>query len=77
MIVLPSINPSYLNCHNEVKLLESSEYEVTDFKKVLDDGRYRRDSREEEAEYAKNGSTIQTVGEDGFEDYPVQGYFHP
>jgi len=29
-----------------VKLLESSEYEVTDFKKVLDDGRYRRDSRE-------------------------------
>ena len=54
--------------NNEVKLLESSEYEVTDFKKVLDDGRYRRDSREEEAEYAKNGSTIQTVGEDGFED---------
>ena len=41
--------------NNEVKLLESSEYEVTDFKKVLDDGRYRRDSREEEAEYAKNG----------------------
>ena len=25
-------------------------------------------SREEEAEYAKNGSTIQTDGEDGFED---------
>ena len=36
---------------NEVQLLESSEYEVTDFKKVLDDGNgYRRNSREEEAD---------------------------
>ena len=54
--------------NNEVKLLESSEYEVTDFKKVLDDGNYRRNSREQEAEYAKAGSTIQEIGEDGFED---------
>jgi DNA-directed RNA polymerase subunit beta len=54
--------------NNEVKLLESSEYEVTDFKKVLDDGRFRRDSKEDEAEYAKSGATIQTVGEEGFED---------
>ena len=54
--------------NNEVKLLESSEYEVTDFKKVLDDGNYRRNSREQEAEYAKAGSTIQEIGEDGFEN---------
>ena len=33
--------------NNEVKLLESSEYEVTDFKKVLDDGGYKRSSRDE------------------------------
>ncbi|MBD4338941.1 hypothetical protein GUH15_23385, partial [Xanthomonas citri pv. citri] len=31
--------------NNEVQLLESSEYEVTDFKKVLDDGGYKRNSR--------------------------------
>ena len=55
--------------NNEVRLLESSEYEVTDFKKVLDDGGYRRNAKEEEAEYAKSGSmTIQEAGEDGFED---------
>ena len=60
--------------NNEVKLLESSEYEVTDFKKVLDDGGYRRSSKEEEAEYAKSGSTIQTVGTDGFEDVEDADY---
>ena len=42
--------------NNEVRLLESSEYEVTDFKKVLDEGNgYRRNSREEEAEYKAGG----------------------
>ena len=50
----------------EVKLLESAEYEVTDFKKVLDDGKYQRNSRDNEQEYANSGSmSIQTVSEDG------------
>jgi len=60
--------------NNEVRLLESSEYEVTDFKKVLDDGGYRRNSKEEEAEYAKSGSTIQTVGDEGFVDVEDADY---
>jgi DNA-directed RNA polymerase subunit beta len=54
--------------NEEVRLLESSEYEVTDFKKVLDDGNYRRNSKDDEAELAKAGSLIQTVGEEGFEN---------
>ena len=54
--------------NEEVRLLESSEYEVTDFKKVLDDGNYRRNSKEDEAEFAKSGATIQTAGEEGFEN---------
>ena len=41
--------------NNEVKLLESSEYEVTDFKKVLDDGGYKRSSRDEENELKNAG----------------------
>ena len=60
--------------NNEVRLLESSEYEVTDFKKVLDDGGYRRNSKDDEAEYAKNGSTIQTVGDEGFVDVEDANY---
>ena len=55
--------------NNEVRLLESSEYEVTDFKKVLDEGNgYRRNSREEEAEYKAGGMSTVTLNEDGTED---------
>ena len=52
--------------NEEVKLLESADYEVTDFKKVLDDGNYNRTSKESEAEYANSGSmSIQTMSDDG------------
>ena len=52
--------------NEEVKLLESADYEVTDFKKVLDDGNYNRTSKESEAEYANSGSmSIQTISDDG------------
>ena len=55
--------------NNEVRLLESSEYGVTDFKKVLDEGNgYRRNSREEEAEYKAGGMSTVTLNEDGTED---------
>jgi DNA-directed RNA polymerase subunit beta len=61
------------NNDNEVRLLESSEYEVTDFKKVLDDG-YHRNSKDDEAEFAKSGATIQTTGDEGFVDADDAAY---
>ena len=51
--------------NNEVKLLESSEYEVTDFKKVLDDGGYKRSSRDEENELKNAGYHAEKQGDDG------------
>ncbi|MBQ4282657.1 MAG: DNA-directed RNA polymerase subunit beta, partial [Lachnospira sp.] len=54
--------------NEEVKLLDSVDYEVTDFKKVFDEGGYNRNSKADESEFAKNGATIQTVGDEGFED---------
>ena len=41
---------------------------------MLDDGGYRRNSKDDEAEYAKNGSTIQTVGDEGFVDVEDANY---
>jgi len=60
--------------NEEVRLLDSVDYEVTDFKKVLDDGGYRRSSKEDEAEFAKSGASIQTVGDEGFEDAEDANY---
>ena len=51
--------------NNEVQLLESSEYEVTDFKKVLDDGGYKRNSRDEENELKNAGYHAEKQGDDG------------
>ena len=59
--------------NNEVRLLESSEYEVTDFKKVLDDG-YHRDSKKDEAEFARSGFQGQKVGEEGMEDDSIDDF---
>ncbi len=50
---------------NEVELLESSEYEVTDFKKVLDDGNDRRSAREQAEEFARAGHQVGSLKEDG------------
>ncbi len=55
--------------NEEVKLLESADYEVTDFKKVLDDGNYRRNSKDEESELKHAGNTIQTFDESGEAQY--------
>ncbi len=54
--------------NEEVKLLDSVDYEVTDFKKVFDEGGYNRNAKADESEFAKSGATIQTVGDEGFED---------
>ena len=50
--------------NNEVQLLESSEYEVTDFKKVLDDGGYKRNSRDEENELKNAGYHAEKQGDE-------------
>ncbi len=65
---------------NEVKLLESADYEVTDFKKVLEDGNNRRYSKSDESELKQAGFMEQTVdefGETKYEDLadePDEGY---
>ncbi|MGN0340374.1 MAG: DNA-directed RNA polymerase subunit beta [Lachnospira sp.] len=53
---------------NEVKLLESADYEVTDFKKVLEDGN-RRYSKSDESELKQAGFMEQTVDEFGETKY--------
>ena len=55
------------NEDNEVKLIESADYEVTDFKKVLDDGDYHRNSRNDEAEMSRSGFSAVSLKEDGEE----------
>ena len=46
-----------------------SNLDYTNVKKVLDDGNgYRRNSREEEAEYKAGGMSTVTLNEDGTED---------
>ena len=54
---------------NEVKLLESADYEVTDFKKVLEDGNNRRYSKSDESELKQAGFMEQTVDEFGETKY--------
>ena len=54
---------------NEVKLLESADYEVTDFKKVLEDGNNRRYSKSDERELKQAGFMEQTVDEFGETKY--------
>ena len=54
---------------NEVKLLESADYEVTDFKKVLEDGNNRRYSKSDESELKQAGLMEQTVDEFGETKY--------
>ena len=54
---------------NEVKLLESADYEVTDFKKVLEDGNNRRYSKSDESELKQAGFMEQTVDEFGEAKY--------
>ena len=71
--------------NNEVQLLESSEYEVTDFKKVLDDGGYKRNSRDEENELKNAGyhaekqgddgeATMEELGSDDDDDFDLDGF---
>mgnify|MGYP000838923161 FL=1 len=55
--------------NNEVKLLESADYEVTDFKKVLDDGGYHRNSKDDENELKSSGYMTQTVDDNGEAQY--------
>ena len=55
--------------NNEVKLLESADYEVTDFKKVLDDGGYHRNSKDDENELKSSGYMTQTVDDTGEAQY--------
>ena len=55
--------------NNEVKLLESADYEVTDFKKVLDDGGYHRNSKDDENELKSSGYMTQTVDGNGEAQY--------
>ena len=55
--------------NNEVKLLESADYEVTDFKKVLDDGGYHRNSKDDENELKSSGYMTQTVDDNGKAQY--------
>ena len=55
--------------NNEVKLLESADYEVTDFKKVLDDGGYHRNSKDDENELKSSGYMTQTVDDNGEVQY--------
>ena len=55
--------------NNEVKLLESADYEVTDFKKVLDDGGYHRNSKDDENELKSSGYMTQTVDDNGESQY--------
>ena len=54
---------------NDVKLLESADYEVTDFKKVLEDGNNRRYSKSDESELKQAGFMEQTVDEFGETKY--------
>ena len=55
--------------NNEVKLLESADYEITDFKKVLDDGGYHRNSKDDENELKSSGYMTQTVDDNGEAQY--------
>ena len=55
--------------NNEVKLLESADYEVTDFKKVLDNGGYHRNSKDDENELKSSGYMTQTVDDNGEAQY--------
>lgn len=55
--------------NNEVKLLESADYEVTDFKKVLDDGGYHRNSKDDENELKSSGYMTQSVDDNGEAQY--------
>ena len=55
--------------NNEVKLLESADYEVTDFKKVLDDGGYHRNIKDDENELKSSGYMTQTVDDNGEAQY--------
>ena len=57
----------------EVKLLESAEYEVTDFKKVLEDGNGRRYNKNDENELKQAGFMEQTVDEFGETKYEDLG----
>ncbi len=51
----------------EIKLLDNSEYEVTDFKQALEEGgRYRRNDRDRESEYrGRSGMSVGTLNAEG------------
>jgi DNA-directed RNA polymerase subunit beta len=57
---------------NEVQLLESADYEVTDFKKVLDDGG-RRYNKSDEDELKGAGFSEVSQDETGAEAYSELG----
>ena len=59
--------------NNEVQLLESSDYEVTDFKKVLDDGGYKKQPDEKMSSrtlryHAEKQGVMTTMEELGYEE---------
>ena len=52
---------------DEIKLLDNSEYEVTDFKQALEEGgRYKRNDRNSESDYrGRSGMSVGTLNEEG------------